>query len=90
MDTSLESSDLLERTDELGVLAGAFSTMLADIRRHTAELEEKVALRTADLKQTNTRMATEIQERLKAEAEVNRAKTIAEEATKASPISSPT
>jgi signal transduction histidine kinase/CheY-like chemotaxis protein len=82
-DTSLESSDLLERTDELGVLAGAFSTMLADIRRHTAELEEKVALRTADLQQTNTRMATEIQERLKAEAEVNRARELAEEATRA-------
>lgn len=83
MDASLESSDLLERTDELGVLAGAFSTMLADIRRHTDELEEKVALRTADLRQTNTRMAKEIQERLKAEAEVNRAREIAEEATKA-------
>ena len=82
-DTSLESSDLLERTDELGVLAGAFCTMLADIRRHTAELEEKVALRTADLQQTNTRMAREIQERLKAEAEVNRARELAEEATKA-------
>jgi signal transduction histidine kinase/DNA-binding response OmpR family regulator/HPt (histidine-containing phosphotransfer) domain-containing protein len=83
MDTSLESSDLLERTDELGVLAGAFCTMLADIRRHTAELEEKVALRTADLQQTNTRMAKEIQERLKAEAEVNRARELAEEATRA-------
>jgi PAS domain S-box-containing protein len=66
-DASLESSDLLERTDELRVLAGAFSTMLADIRRHTAELEEKVALRTADLQQTNTRMTAEIQERKKAE-----------------------
>jgi signal transduction histidine kinase/DNA-binding response OmpR family regulator/HPt (histidine-containing phosphotransfer) domain-containing protein len=82
-DTSLKSSDLLERTDELGVLAGAFSTMLADIRRHTTELEEKVALRTADLQQTNARMAAEIQERLKAEAEVNRAREVAEEATKA-------
>ncbi len=83
MDTSLESSDLLQRTDELGVLAGAFCTMLADIRRHTAELEEKVALRTADLQQSNTRMAAEIQERLKAEAEVNRARELAEEATRA-------
>jgi len=83
MDTSLASSDLLERTDELRVLAGAFSTMLADIRRHTAELEEKVALRTADLQQTNARMAKEIQERLKAEAEVNRARELAEEATRA-------
>jgi signal transduction histidine kinase/CheY-like chemotaxis protein len=82
-DTSLESSDLLERTDELGVLAGAFCTMLADIRRHTSELEEKVAVRTADLQQTNTRMAKEIQERLKAEAEVNRARELAEEATRA-------
>jgi two-component system, sensor histidine kinase and response regulator len=82
-DTSLESSDLLERTDELGVLAGAFYTMLADIRRHTAVLEEKVALRTADLQQANTRMAKEIQERLKAEAEVNRARELAEEATRA-------
>ena len=83
MDTSLESSDLLERTDELGVLAGAFSSMLADIRRHTAELEEKVALRTADLQQTNAQMVTEIQERLKAEAEANRARKVAEEATRA-------
>lgn len=66
-DTSLESSDLSERTDELGVLAGAFCTMLADIRRHTAELEDKVALRTADFQQTNTRMAKEIKERKKAE-----------------------
>ncbi|MBI5578456.1 MAG: response regulator [Deltaproteobacteria bacterium] len=82
-DTSLESSDLMERTDELGVLAGAFCTMLADIRRHTADLEEKVALRTADLQQTNTRMANEIRERLKAEAEVNRARELAEEATRA-------
>jgi signal transduction histidine kinase/CheY-like chemotaxis protein len=82
-DTSLESSDLLERTDELGVLAGAFYTMLADIRRHTAVLEEKVALRTSDLQQANTRMAKEIQERLKAEAEVNRARELAEEATRA-------
>ncbi|MEJ2170375.1 MAG: response regulator, partial [Desulfobacterales bacterium] len=82
-DTSLESSDLLERTDELGVLAGAFRTMLADIRRHTTELEEKVALRTADLRQANTRMAAEILERLKAEAEVNRARELAEEATRA-------
>jgi len=81
--TSLESSDLLERTDELGVLAGAFCAMLADIRSHTAELKEKVALRTADLQQSNTRMAEEIQERLKAEAEVNRARELAEEATRA-------
>jgi HAMP domain-containing protein len=76
-DTSLESSDLLQRTDELGVLAGAFRIMLADIRRHTTELEEKVALRTADLRQANTRMAAEIQERLKAEAEVNQAREVA-------------
>jgi signal transduction histidine kinase/CheY-like chemotaxis protein len=83
MDTSLDSSGLLERPDELGVLAGAFSAMLSEIRRHTAELEEKVALRTADLQQTNARMATEIKERLKAEAEVNRAREVAEEATRA-------
>ncbi len=48
-DHSLELGKLMARTDELGVMSSAFNAMLMEIRRHTAELEEKVAQRTKAL-----------------------------------------
>lgn len=80
---SLETSGLLEKRDELGVLATAFKMMFTRIQEYTAHLEEKVTQRTQEIKLANTRMAEEIEERKHLEDELRHAKDAAETANQA-------
>jgi len=46
--------------DEIGILANAFRKMSGQVERHTAELEQRVKLRTIELLETNDRLEQEI------------------------------
>ncbi|MDT1000249.1 HAMP domain-containing protein, partial [Pseudomonas aeruginosa] len=47
----------LARQDEIGSLSKAFASMAAQVRRHTAELEDKVQERTQALEEAHREMA---------------------------------
>ncbi|MBF3202250.1 histidine kinase, partial [Pseudomonas aeruginosa] len=47
----------LARQDEIGSLSKAFASMAEQVRRHTAELEDKVQERTQALEEANREMA---------------------------------
>ena len=53
--------------DELGLLTDAFNQMLAEIHKLNTTLEQRVAVRTAELKSTNVELQREILERVLAE-----------------------
>lgn len=65
--------------DEVGVLAGTFNDMLermqerdAELALHRQHLEDEVAQRTADLKESNTRLGRELVERKRAEESIHK------------------
>ncbi len=57
----------LPAMQELRDLTAAFNAMSADVARHQAELERRVAERTRELSEANERLETEIAERRRAE-----------------------
>ena len=54
---SLHSNSMLERSDEIGVLANAFNMMLDKLNQHTINLEYIVAKRTLELNQASAQLA---------------------------------
>lgn len=65
--------------DEIGTLAGAFNDMLermqerdVELALHRQNLEDEVAQRTADLKESNARLGRELIERKRAEAAIHK------------------
>jgi methyl-accepting chemotaxis protein len=71
------------RRDELGVLAGVFNSMTAQLRDLIAGLEARVNERTASLQAANARLQREIAEREKTEVALQLAKEAAEAAGRA-------
>jgi len=70
----------VQGNDEVGVLAGAFNDMLAQIQardealeRHRAHLEEEVAQRTAELQEANRQLEWELVERKRTEEALRKA-----------------
>ena len=55
------------RHDEIGLLAGAFRSMTAQLRDSIESLEQRVAKRTAQLSSTNEQLQDEVKERQQAE-----------------------
>ncbi len=50
------ASSMLERSDEVGVLANAFSRMLIELKEYTSDLENKISERTFELNMANTQL----------------------------------
>ena len=76
--------------DEIGKRGFTFNEMLdsleaydAQIKQYTLELEEKIAVRTADLQRSNAELQREVEERKRAEEALRQAKEAAEAATSA-------
>ncbi len=65
-DLSVRLGDLGLR-DEIGILASEFDHMLEQLRHSRADLEERVAQRTAELAELNSRLQKEVEERKRAE-----------------------
>jgi signal transduction histidine kinase len=63
----LSQSTPVMTDDEVGVLARAFNQMTAQLRRFYQELESRVAERTRDLADANSRLRSEMAERLRVE-----------------------
>ena len=75
-----------DKRDEIDVLILGFNQMLAQIekrdvelRRHEGMLEKQVALRTQELLNANTKLANDMMQRMKAEAELRTAHAEAEQ-----------
>ena len=60
----------VRRKDEIGVLASSFNRMAQDLSRHRKHLEELVDARTAELRQANLQLKSEIDERTRVESEL--------------------
>jgi signal transduction histidine kinase len=71
------------RRDELGVLAGVFNSMTAQLRELVTGLEERVNERTASLQAANALLQREIAERQQTEVALQHAKEAAEAAGQA-------
>jgi signal transduction histidine kinase len=63
----LSQSTPVMTDDEVGLLARAFNQMTAQLRVFYQELESRVAERTRELAEANTRLVTEVAERTRAE-----------------------
>ena len=64
----------VRRGDEIGVLASSFNQMAADLSQHRKHLNELVDARTAELRDTNVRLETEIAERRRVEDELRQSR----------------
>jgi signal transduction histidine kinase len=80
----------IKSPDEIGKLGSTFNDMLdsleaydSQLKQYTVALEEKIAVRTADLQRSNTELQWEIEERKCAEEALRHAKEAAETATRA-------
>lgn len=62
------------RSDEIGLLAASFNQMTTDLARHEQHLSELVEARTAELRESNTRLEREVAERTEVEAELRRSR----------------
>ncbi|SLM28310.1 putative Histidine kinase [Desulfamplus magnetovallimortis] len=56
-DVSIHDSRMLNRSDEIGVLATTFNRLLDELKHYTINLEEMVAKRTFELNQTSSQLA---------------------------------
>ncbi|VVS94044.1 response regulator [Desulfoluna spongiiphila] len=66
----LESTVPVLTEDEVGILARSFNRMVGEVKKHRVHLEDRVAERTADLKEINARLQHEIAVRKGAEGEI--------------------
>jgi signal transduction histidine kinase len=64
----------VRRGDEVGALASSFNQMAADLSQHRKHLNELVDARTAELRDTNIRLETEIAERRRVEDELRQSR----------------
>ncbi|MBU0482383.1 MAG: diguanylate cyclase [Proteobacteria bacterium] len=60
----------VDSPDEIGFLAGAFNSMVSQLKDHIEQLDEKVLERTRELDEKNNRLVVEIAERKKMQEEV--------------------
>lgn len=74
----LEQVVPVNRSDEIGLLAGAFNNMTGQIRELVDGLEHRVSERTGELSDANDALTGEVAERRYAEDELRRAKEFAE------------
>jgi methyl-accepting chemotaxis protein len=73
----------ITRHDELGVLAEVFNSMTTQLRSLITGLEQRVTERTASLQTANVQLQREIAERQRTEKALQRAKDVAEAASRA-------
>jgi two-component system sensor histidine kinase/response regulator len=73
----------ITRHDELGVLAEVFNSMTTQLRSLITGLEQRVTERTASLQTANVQLQHEIAERQRTEKALQRAKDVAEAASRA-------
>ncbi|OQX65454.1 MAG: hypothetical protein B5M51_00655 [Anaerolinea sp. 4484_236] len=71
-DGDLSQTISIERDDEIGILANAFNTMMAQLNKLIENLEVRVAERTVDLLRANTRLTYEAVEREHAEEDLRK------------------